>query len=126
MQNRLSRRERQIMEVVYERERASVQEVLGALPDPPSYSAVRALMRILEEKGHLRHEEEGSRYVYLPTQPRASVGESALKQVVRSFFGGSVAAATASLLNDRDRDLSDEELDQLEALIAQARRGEDR
>lgn len=117
----LSRRERQIMDVVYRLGKASVGEVLERIPDPPSYSAVRALMRILEEKGHLRHEQDGPRYLYLPTVPRDSARRSALTHMVRTFFGGSAEAAVAALLDPSNHRLSDRELDRLSALIDQAR-----
>ena len=117
----LSRRERQIMDVVYRLEKASVGEVLERIPDPPSYSAVRALMRILEEKGHLRHEQDGPRYLYLPTVPRESARRSALTHMVRTFFGGSAEAAVAALLDPSNHRLSERELDRLSALIEQAR-----
>lgn len=117
----LSRRERQIMDVVYRLEKASVGEVLERIPDPPSYSAVRALMRILEEKGHLRHEQDGPRYLYLPTVPRDSARRSALTHMVRTFFGGSAEAAVAALLDPSNHRLSERELDRLSALIEQAR-----
>lgn len=119
----LSRRERQIMDVVYRLGRASVSDVLERLPDPPSYSAVRAMLRILEEKGHLRHEQDGPRYLYLATVPRETAKESALKHLLRTFFGGSTTAAVAALL-DQDN-LSETELDRLSHLIENAReRGE--
>src|SRR3712207_242967 len=105
----LSRRERQIMDVVYRLERATASEVLERLPDPPSYSAVRTLLRILEEKGHLRHEQDGPRYVYLPTVPRDSAKESALRHVLRTFFDNSAEAAVAALLDIRGDGLSDAE-----------------
>ncbi|CAN5705224.1 MAG: BlaI/MecI/CopY family transcriptional regulator [Gemmatimonadota bacterium] len=117
----LSRRERQIMDVVYRLGRVTTQEVLERLPDPPSYSAVRAMLRILEEKGHLEHEQDGPRYVYLPTVPRDSASESALKHLVRTFFGGSTEAAVAALLDISGEDLSDAELDRLSNLIDKAR-----
>jgi predicted transcriptional regulator len=117
----LSRRERQIMDVIYRQGRATATAVLEALPDPPSYSAVRALLRILEAKGHLRHEKEGRSYVYLSTEPRQMAAQSALAQVVHTFFGGSVEETVATLLTDRDTRLSDEELDRLSRLIEQAR-----
>src|SRR3954471_349842 len=94
----LSRRERQIMDVVYRRGPATAAEVLEGLPDPPSYSAVRAMLRVLEEKGHLRHEEKGPRYVYLPTVPREEARQSALSQLVQTFFDGSTEQAVAALL----------------------------
>ncbi|HEV2132253.1 MAG TPA: BlaI/MecI/CopY family transcriptional regulator [Longimicrobiaceae bacterium] len=117
----LSRRERQIMDVVYRLGRVTTAEVLERLPDPPSYSAVRAMLRILEEKGHLQHEQDGPRYVYLPTVPRDSASESALKHLVRTFFGGSTEAAVTALLDISGEDLSDAELDRLSNLIDKAR-----
>lgn len=117
----LSRRERQIMDVVYELGRATAAEVLDRLPSPPSYSAVRTLLRILEDKGHLKHDQEGSRYVYLPSIPREKARESALKHVVGTFFGGSAEAALAALLDISSEDISSEELDRLAQLIEQAR-----
>lgn len=117
----LSRRERQIMDILYERGPASVAEVLEALPDPPSYSSVRALLGVLVEKGHARHRKEGRGYVYLPTQPRRVEGQSALKRVLRTFFGGNVEHAVAALVSDTELSLSDEELERLSALIDQAK-----
>jgi len=121
----LSRRERQIMDVVYRLGRASVGDVLERIPDPPSYSAVRALMRILEEKKHLRHEQDGPRYVYLPTVPRDTAQRSALSHLVRTFFHGSTEAAMAALLEMDDGGLSEAELDRISGMIDQARRQED-
>ena len=117
----LSRRERQIMDVIYSRGRASVAEVLVGLPDPPSYSSVRALLGVLENKRHLKHVREGTRYVYLPTRPRAHAGRSALKRVLRTFYDGSVEKAVAALLNASDANLSQEELKRLTRLIDQAK-----
>jgi predicted transcriptional regulator len=119
----LSRRERQIMEIIYARGQASASEVLEGLADPPSYSAVRALLRVLETKGHVRHVREGARYVYQPTQPRNRAARSALTQVVQTFFGGSVEQTVASLLSDADTRLSEEELSRLADLIEQAKEG---
>lgn len=115
----LSRRERQIMDVVYQRGRATAAEVLDALPDPPSYSAVRALLRVLEEKGHLRHRRDGARYVFLPTVPRETARRSALARVVRTFFGGSTEETVAALIDQSS--LSDADLDRLQDLIDRAR-----
>ncbi len=115
----LSRRERQIMDVVYQRGRATAADVLDALPDPPSYSAVRALLRVLEEKGHLRHRRDGSRYVFLPTVPRETARRSALARVVQTFFGGSTQAAVAALIDQSS--LSRTDLDRLQDLIDRAR-----
>jgi predicted transcriptional regulator len=117
----LSRRERQIMDVVYRLSKASVTDVLERIPDPPSYSAVRALMRILEEKGHLRHEQDGPRYLYLPTVPRESARRNALSHMVRTFFGGSTEAAVAALLDPGNHRLSESELDRISDLIDLAR-----
>jgi predicted transcriptional regulator len=118
----LSRRERQIMDIIYQQGQATAAEVMERLPDPPSYSAVRALLRVLEDKGHLRHEEQGPRYVYLPTLPRDKARSSALKQVVQTFFEGSTEQAVAALLGMSPVALSDEELDRLARLIDQARK----
>ena len=120
-QAQLSRRERQIMDVVYRLGKATVTDVLERLPDPPSYSAVRALMRILEEKGHLSHEQDGPRYVYLPTVPRDAAQASALSHLVRTFFGGSAEAAVAALLDLPEHGMSEGELDRLSRLIEDAR-----
>ena len=119
----LSRREREIMDVVYRQGRATAQEVRDHLPDPPSYSAVRALLRILEGKGHLNHHQDGPRYVYVPTVPREKARATALRQLVRTFFDGSAGAAALALL-DLSSDLSDAELAQLEALVERVRREE--
>lgn len=118
----LSRRERQIMNIVYRRGRASVADVLDELEDSPSYSAVRAMMRILEEKRHLRHEKEGARFIYTPVYPRQDAGESALKLVFHTFFDNSVEKTIAALLNVSDTTLSDEESNRLAALIEQAKK----
>jgi predicted transcriptional regulator len=116
----LSRRERQIMDVIYRRGRATAAEVLEDIPDPPSYSAVRAMLRLLEEKGHVRHEQDGPRYVFLPIVNRDRARKSALTHVVRTFFDGSATEAVAALLNDGGK-LSHAELDRLSAMIEQAR-----
>ncbi len=118
----LSRRERQIMDIVYRRGRATAAQVRGELPDAPSYSAVRTLLRILEGKGHLSHTNEGTRYVYLPTHPRKSAGRAALKRVLRTFYHGSVESAVAALLHVSEAGLSKEELRRLSQLIDKARR----
>jgi predicted transcriptional regulator len=118
----LSRRERQIMDAIYQVGEATAQEVLGRLPEPPSYSAVRALLRILEDKGHVRHRRDGQRYVYAPTVPRDRARVSALRQVVRTFFDGSPGAAAAALLDLSRADLTDAELAKLETLVERARK----
>ncbi len=115
----LSRRERQIMDVVYQRGEATAAEVLDALPDPPSYSAVRALLRVLEGKGHVRHRRQGPRYVFLPTVSRETARRSALARVVQTFFDGSNQAAVAALIDQSS--LSQADLDRLEHLIDRAR-----
>jgi predicted transcriptional regulator len=117
----LSRRERQILDILYARGTATVAEVQAALPDPPGYSAVRALLRILEEKGHARHESRGTRYVYLPMVPRERARNSALSRIVKTFFDGSAAQAAAALVDSGS--LSDEELTRLSSLIERARKG---
>ncbi len=118
----LSRRERQIMDSIYRRGQATVAEVLEDMPDPPSYSAVRAMLRVLEEKGHLRHDQQGPRYVFLPTVPRDQARRSALQQLVRTFFDGSTEQTVAALLDLSDTRLSDDELDRLSRLIKRARK----
>ena len=117
----LSRRERQIMSVVHRLGRATAADVLAAMPDPPSYSAVRAMLRILEEKGHARHEQDGPRYVYSTTMPVERAGRSALRDVVTTFFAGSAEEAVATLIDMNERKLSGEELDRLADLINKAR-----
>lgn len=121
----LSRRERQIMDVVYERGQASAADIQAALPDPPSNSAVRALLRILETKGHLRHEKQGAQYIYFPTQPHNQAARSALAQVVKTFFDNSIERTVATLLSSKEARLTDVELERLTALIAQARQEEE-
>ena len=117
----LSRRERQIMDIVYRRGRATAAEVLAELPDPPGKTAVRTLLRILEDKGHLRHRQEGLAYVYLPSRPRDQAGRSALRRVLQTFFDGSLEKAVAAHLIDSGEELSPEELQRLADLIRQAR-----
>jgi BlaI family transcriptional regulator, penicillinase repressor len=118
----LSRRERQIMDVIYRDGRATVAEVQAGLADPPSYSAVRTLLGLLEKKGHLRHEREGTRYVYLPTVGRDRARRSALKHLIRTFFDGSEERAVAALLDMSDARMSAETLRRLERLLVEARR----
>lgn len=120
--SQLSRRERQIMDVIYRLGRATAAEIHEALPDRPSYSTVRALLRVLEAKGHLRHTEDGPRYVFSPTVPRERARESALRQLVTTFFDGSTEAAVAALLDISSARLSDSELNRLAGLIAQAKK----
>jgi predicted transcriptional regulator len=118
----LTRRERQIMDVLYARGRATVAEVLGGLDDPPSYSSVRTLLRLLEEKGQLRHEEDGPRYVYVPTVPREKARRSALRNVMEIFFDGSTEDTMAALLDLHDVRRRPLELDRIRALIDKAHR----
>jgi len=118
----LSRRESQIMEIVYELGRASAAEVQERLPDPPSYSAVRAMLRILEDKGHLRHEQQGPRYVFLPVVSRERARQTALRRLVRTFFGGSPEGAMAALIDLGGPELDSQELERLAALIDDARK----
>src|SRR5471032_532378 len=117
----LTRRERQIMDVIYARGEATAAEVQSALPDAPGYSAVRALLRILEDKGFLRHREDGPRYRYRPVQAPAQARRSALKQVVNSFFEGSLANAVAALVDAAEEKLLPDELSRLEAIIKKAK-----
>jgi predicted transcriptional regulator len=118
----LSRRERQFLDILYQSGRATAAEVQGALPDPPSYSAVRALLRILEEKGHVRHEQDGPRYIYAPTIARNNAQRSALRHMVHTFFNGSAEQAISALLDDQSAKLSSAELDRLAHLIDDARK----
>jgi BlaI family penicillinase repressor len=119
----VSRRERQILDVLFRRREATASEIQGDMPDAPGYSAVRALLRILEEKGHVRHREDGPRYVYLPVVEAEAARRSALRHVLDTFFEGSAAGAMAALLGGDGGTLSAEELARMEALIAKARKG---
>jgi len=120
--NALSRRERQIMDILYKLERASVGQVLSNFADKPSYSTVRAQLRVLEEKGHVRHEEHGLRYVYVPAVPRDVARRSALRHLVETFFDGSTEKVVAALLGGEVARISPEELDRLARLIAKGRK----
>jgi BlaI family penicillinase repressor len=120
--NALSRRERQIMDILYKLERASVGEVLSKLSDKPSYSTVRAQLRVLEEKGHVRHEEHGLRYVYVPAVRRDVARRSALRHLVETFFDGSTEKVVAALLGGEVARISPEELDRLARLISKGRK----
>jgi BlaI family penicillinase repressor len=117
----LSRREREVMDILYLEPRASAARIRSAMRKPPSYSAVRATLRVLEEKGCVKHEEEGLRYVYVPIVPRDEAKESALKHLVRTFFDGSVEAAVTTLVSGRE--LSRAELDRLARVIDKRRKG---
>ena len=120
--NALSRRERQIMDILYKLERASVGQVLAEIAGKPSYSTVRAQLRVLEEKGHVRHEEHGLRYVYAPAVPRDVARRSALRHLVETFFDGSTEKVVAALLGGEVTRISPEELDRLARLIAKGRK----
>ncbi len=116
----LSRRERQIMDIVYEMSESTVAQVLELIPDPPSYSTVRALLRVLEDKGHLKHTQQGPRYIYSPTLPREEASQNALKHVLKTFFDNSTEDIVAALLNISEEDLSEEEYKRLTKLIKKA------
>jgi len=117
----LTRREREIMDILYRRGRATAHEVQGDLADPPSYSAVRALLRLLEERGHVKHSEDGQRYVYAPAVARSDARRSALSHLVKTFFAGSVEQAVAALVESSRAKLSREELDRLSEVIDRAK-----
>ena len=119
---RLSRRERQIMDVLYQLGDATAADVQERLPEPPSYSAVRAMLRILEDKGHVRHHEDGPRYVYAPVVARDKARKSAVTHLLRTFFDGSVEDAMAALLDGAERKLSGDEVERLSRLIEQRKR----
>jgi BlaI family penicillinase repressor len=121
----LSRREREALDVLHHRGRATAAEVQEALPDAPSYSAVRSILRVLMQKGHVRHEGEGKRYVYLPMEPRPAAAQSALQGVLHTFFGGSLTGAVKAFLSDADADITEQELAQLAELVAAAQEGKD-
>lgn len=118
----LSRRERQIMDVLYRVHRATAAEIQAQLPEPPSYSTVRALLRILETKGHIRHENDGAKYVFEPIAPRTAERKSALRHLVRTFFDGSTEDAVAALLDSADGVLDKDRLDELARRIAAAKK----
>jgi BlaI family transcriptional regulator, penicillinase repressor len=120
--NGLSRRERQIMDILFALGRASGLEIQERLPDQPGYSAVRTILRVLERKGHVRHIEEGMRYVYLPVVAREKAKNSAIARLVATFFDGSAKAAAAAFLDPATAKLSDEDLKELETLIRKARK----
>ena len=122
----LSRRERQIMDVIYRRGSATATEITADLPDPPTSTAVRTMLRILEDKGHLTHEQDGIRYVYRAVVDRDKARESVISHVVRTFFDGSAEQAMATLIDRSGSDLTDAELGRLAALIANARKRQDR
>jgi predicted transcriptional regulator len=119
-QKNLSRRERQIMDIVYELNKASVAQVLERIPNPPSYSSIRALLRVLEEKGHLTHKQEGPRYIYSPTLPREEARQSALQHIMKTFFDNSTEDVVAALLNISEENLSEEDYKRLAELVKKA------
>ena len=118
----LSRRERQVMNIIYARGQATAAEIHQSLPDPPSFSATRAVIRTLEEKGHIRHHEQGLRYVYLPVVPAEKAKRSALANVLSTFFAGSPTRVVATLLDGSTTKITDDELDELEQMIRRAKR----
>ena len=118
----LSRRERQIMDIIYRRGEASAAEVMADMADPPSYSAVRTFLRLLEEKGHLKHRKQGAKYIFEPTRSRRQAGRSAVKRVLQTFFDGSTEKVVAALLDVSSSDLSEEELNRLAELIEEAKK----
>lgn len=121
LHSRLSRCERQIMDILFRRGRAAASTVREELPGQPSSSTVRTQLRVLEEKGHIRHVEEGLRYVYLPVVPRPAAGQSALRHLVETFFDGSAEQAVAAMLGGEVRRLSESELDRIARMVAKAR-----
>ena len=118
----LSRRERQIMDILYRAGRGTVADVRSGLPDPPSYSAVRAMLRILEEKGHVRHEHDAARYVFIPTIKRDAAKRSALRHVINTFFEGSASQVMAALVEMSGRGLHQDELARLRQVIDEAKK----
>jgi predicted transcriptional regulator len=116
-----SRREREIMDALYKLGKASAAQIQAALPDPPTTTAIRTLLTILEKKGHIRHKVDGPRYVYEPRVAREKMAQRAVKSVLQTFFGNSVEGVVAALLNQQDKKLSREELDRLARLIEKAR-----
>ena len=110
------------MDIIHRQGKATVAEVSESLPDPPSYSAVRAMLRILEEKGHLKHRQEGARYVYVATQSREKASRSALKRLIATFFDGSIVQAVSALIESSDAKLSETELDKIQQIIDQAKK----
>ena len=121
-QDTLSRREREMMDIIYREGRATANEVMDAMADPPSYSAVRATLRVLEQKGHLKHEYDGTRYIFKPTVARDRAKVSALDHLLATFFDGSVTNVVATLLDNPKKDIPKDELDRLSELIEKARK----
>ena len=123
-QTLLTKRERQIMDVLYRLGRATAAEIMDGVPGAPGYSTVRTQLRVLERKGHVKHEEQGLRYIYMPTLPRHSARKSALKHLVDTFFDGSSAKAVAALLGGEASKVSDDDLDRIAEIVEGARRGQ--
>ncbi len=122
----LSRRERQVMDILFRRGQATAAEVMGDLPDPPKYSSVRSILSILVDKGHVVHREEGLRYVYVPAENTTRAREEALRHVIRTFFNGSTDQTIAAVLRMSDSKLSDGEIERLQERIRKARAREER
>lgn len=122
--NGLSRRERQILDILHRLGKATAGEVHEAIPDAPTYSAVRATLRILEEKGHAVHNIDGKRYVYIPSEPKQVAAQSALDQVARTFFGGSLEGVVRTFLSGKEAQISEDELNRVSKLIEDAKRKE--
>src|SRR5215467_6448894 len=122
----LSRRERQVMDILFRRGQATAAEVMGDLPDPPKYSSVRSILSILVDKGHVVHREEGLRYVYVPAQNTTRASEDALRHVIRTFFNGSTDQTIAAVLRMSDSKLSDRDIERLQERIRKARAKEER
>ena len=120
--DQLTRREREIMDILHRRGRATAHDVLDDLADPPSYSAVRTFLRLLEERGHIRHEQDGARYVYTPTVTRREAQRSALSHLVDTFFDGSIEHVVATLVESSRPKLSSQELDRIASLVAKAKK----
>ena len=121
-QKNLSRRERQIMDIIYETNEATVAQVLELIPDPPSYSTIRALLRVMEEKGHVVHKQVGPRYIYSPTLSREKARQNALRHVMKTFFDNSTEAVVATLLDIAENELSEQEYKRLTGLIKKAQK----
>jgi predicted transcriptional regulator len=121
----LSRREREVLDALHRLGSATAVEVMEAMPEPPSYSAVRSILHILEEKGHATHREEGKRYLYLAAEPRHVAAKNALNQVMHTFFAGSLESAVRTFLDDRETDVSEEELERLSQIIAEAKQSKE-
>jgi predicted transcriptional regulator len=124
--NPMSRRERQVMDVLYKKGRATAYEVMDALPEPATYSAVRVTLATLERKGHLRHEKDGPKYVFIPNTSAGKVKRSALRHLLRTFFGDSREQFLAALLDASPSEISDDDLDRLAGLVDKARKGRKR